>query len=263
MTSRATQAELLEQRIAENRHSQQIDLVAWIFERVRIQPSHQILELCCGTGGQTLRMLSSLGEDGRLVALDTSAAALETLTAKAGGEGSGKLTTVQASLDELSTALEQRAFRCPSFDLVFCAYGLYYSQNPKKTLDEAFAWLKPHGRIVVVGPYGPNNRQLFELVQASGVTLGEAVVFSSERFMPDTVIPWATLKFESVRVSTMVNPVRWATSEKVVNYWQNTTFYDAARKSAFEALLERHFAEHGQFINEKWVMMVEMQDARF
>jgi SAM-dependent methyltransferase len=262
MTSRATQAELLEQRIAENRHSQEVDLVAWIFERTRIEPSDQILELCCGTGGQTLRMLSSLGESGRLVALDTSAAALETLTGKASGEDSGKLTTVQASLDELSAALEERGFRRPSFDLVFCAYGLYYSQNPQKTLDQAFAWLRPHGRIVVVGPYGPNNKQLFELVQASGVTLGEAVVFSSERFMVETVIPWAALQFESVRVSTMVNPVRWATRERVLNYWQNTTFYDAARKPAFEALLEQHFAEHGQFVNEKWVMMVEMQDER-
>jgi SAM-dependent methyltransferase len=262
MTSRATQAELLEQRIAENRQSQEIDLVAWIFERARIEPSDQILELCCGTGGQTLRMLSSLGESGRLVALDTSAAALETLTGKASGEASRKLTTVQAGLDELSSALELSGFRGPSFDLVFCAYGVYYSRSPQETLDEAFAWLKPHGRIVVVGPYGPNNKQLFEMVQASGVTLGEAVLFSSQRFMLETVIPWATLRFESVRINTMVNPVRWATPERVLNYWQNTTFYDAARKPAFEALLERHFAERGQFVNEKWVMMVEMQDAR-
>ena len=262
MTSRATQAELLEQRIAENRYSQEVDLVHWIFERARIEPSDQILELCCGTGGQTLRMLSSLGESGRLVALDTSAAALETLTGRTGGEGSRKLTTLQASLDELSPALEKRGFRRPSFDLAFCAYGLYYSQNPQKTLDEAFAWLRPQGRIVVVGPYGPNNKQLFELVQASGVTLGEAVLFSSQRFMLEMVIPWAALRFESVRVNTMVNPVRWATAERVLNYWQNTTFYDAARKTAFERLLERHIAEYGQFVNEKWVMMVEMQDAR-
>src|SRR6266850_2750874 len=260
MTSRATEAELLEQRIAENRQSQEVDLVAWIFERARIDPSDHVLELCCGTGGQTLTMLKSLGDRGRLLALDTSAAALETLTGRALSAGS-KLSTVKASLDELSPALEDSGFKRPGFDLIFCAYGLYYSQDPRKTMDEAFAWLKPQGRIVIVGPYGPNNRQLFDMVQASGVTLGEAVVFSSQRFMLETVIPWATLNFKSVRISTMVNPVRWATQERVLNYWQNTTFYDAARKAAFEALLERHFADHGQFVNEKWVMMVEMQDA--
>jgi ubiquinone/menaquinone biosynthesis C-methylase UbiE len=260
MTNRATQAELLEQRIRENRASQEVDLAAWIFERVRVEPNDQVLELCCGTGGQTLRILSSLGERGRVVALDLSASALATLTGKVSGTDSGKLTTIEASLDEL--ALERSGFRPPCFDLVFCAYGLYYSQDPKKTLDEALAWLKPGGRIVVAGPYGPNNQALFDLVEASGVAIGGAVTFSSQRFMVETVIPWAALRFESVRVSTMVNPIRWATPESVLNYWQNTTFYDPARQPAFEALLQRHFAEHGQFVNEKWVMMVEMRDAR-
>ena len=143
MTSRATQAEFLEQRIAENRQAQEVDLVAWIFERARIEPSDQILELCCGTGGQTLRMLSSLGESGRVVGLDTSAAALETLSSKATGEARGKLRTMQAGLDELTPALERSGFGRSNFDLIFCAYGLYYSQNPRRTLDEAFAWLKP------------------------------------------------------------------------------------------------------------------------
>ena len=36
--SRATQSELLEQRIAENASSQQVDLATWIFDRVRVQP---------------------------------------------------------------------------------------------------------------------------------------------------------------------------------------------------------------------------------
>jgi len=42
----------------------------------------------------------------------------------------------------------------------------------------------------------------------------------------------------------------------------HTTVYDTAKKPAFEALLRRHFAEHGEFVNGKRVMMVEMQDAR-
>ena len=262
MTSRATQAELLEQRIAENRRSQDVDLVTWIFDRARVEPSDRILELCCGTGGQTLPMLSLLGESGRVVALDASAAALETLTAKASGQAAGKLTTLQAGLDDLTPALERSGFKDPDFDLLFCAYGLYYSKDPRQTLDDALAWMNPRGRMVIVGPYGPNNGQLFEMVQASGVTLSEAVVSSSSKFMLETVIPWATLHFEAVRVSTMVNPVRWATPERVLNYWQNTTFYDAGKKPAFAALLQAHFAAHGEFVNEKWVMMVEMLDAR-
>ena len=261
MTNRAIQTELLEQRIAENRASQEVDLVRWIFERILVQESDQVLELCCGTGGQTLRMLRTLGERGRVHALDVSGDALSALAERAAANGS-KLVAVQANLDDLSGPLERSGLGRPRFDLIFCAYGLYYSSDARKTLDEAFSWLKKDGRIVVVGPFGPNNWQLFDLVRASGVTIPDPVVSSSERFMTEVVVPWAAVKFQSTRISTMVNPVRWSTPERVLNYWQNTTFYSAEHRPEFERRLAQHFAEHGEFVNEKWVMMVEMTDAR-
>jgi ubiquinone/menaquinone biosynthesis C-methylase UbiE len=259
--SRATQAELLEQRIAENRAAQEVDLVRWIFERVQLGESDQVLELCSGTGGQTLQMLNILGERGRLYALDISRDALSTLEQRAAA-GKFKPVAMQASLDDFSGTLQAAGLERAAFDLIFCAYGLYYSRNASKALDEAFAWLKKNGRIVVVGPFGPNNAPLFDLVRASGVTIPEAVVSSSERFMTEVVVPWAAVKFQTVRVNTMVNPVRWPTPERVVNYWQNTTFYSADHRIEFERRLARHFALHGEFVNEKWVMMVEMADAR-
>ena len=260
--SRATQAGLLDQRITENRLSQTIDLAEWIFERVRINPSDQILEMCCGTGGQTIPMLSRLGTAGTLFALDVSGEALQTLTSKVGVGDRNKLITLQGGLDELPSTLERSGRERPAFDLIFCAYGLYYSQDSEKTLNDVYAWMKPGGRIVVVGPFGPNNKPLFDLLEAGGVKFSDAVTSSSGPFMTQTVVPWAALQFESVRVSTMVNLVRWPNAERVLNYWQNTTFYDEQRRGAVEALLERHFSEHEEFVNEKWVMMVEMQDAR-
>lgn len=260
MTNRAAQAELLEQRIAENRASQEVDLVRWIFERVPVQESDQVLELCCGTGGQTLRMLSTLGNRGQLYALDISNDALNTLAERAAGDRS-KLIAVPANLDDFSSALQSSGLERPRFDLIFCAYGLYYSSDGRKTLNEAFTWLKKDGRIVVVGPFGPNNWQLFDLVRACGVRIPEPVVSSSERFMTEVVVPWAVVKFRSTRISTMVNPVRWPTLERVLNYWQNTTFYSADHRPEFERRLAQHFAERGEFVNEKWVMMAEMSDA--
>jgi SAM-dependent methyltransferase len=260
LMSRATQSELLEQRIAENAAAQEIDLPTWIFERVQVSAGDQVLELCCGTGGQTLPMLDRVGDSGRVVAVDISKAALDTLASKAGAR-SNRLTCVETSLENLSSALTQQEIHS-GFDLAFCAYGLYYSSDVLRTLREAKAKLNPGGRIVVAGPFGPNNKQLFDLVRASGVTIAEPVVFSSEAFMLKTVVPWGAENFASVAVHTMVNPVRWATPERVLNYWQNTTFYDSARRADFERLLHAHFTEHSQFVNQKWVMLVEMSHAR-
>jgi ubiquinone/menaquinone biosynthesis C-methylase UbiE len=261
MSNRAIQTELLEQRIAENRASQGVDLVRWIFDRMQLRESDQVLELCCGTGGQTLPMLSALGARGRLHAIDISRDALNTLADRAAGEKS-RLVTLQANLDDFSGALQSSGLERPSFDLIFCAYGLYYSSDAANTLDQAFSWLKENGRIVVVGPYGPNNWQLFDLVRASGVTIPDPVISSSERFMTEVVVPWAAVKFESTQIHTMVNPVRWSTPERVLNYWQNTTFYSADHRPEFETRLAEYFAKHGEFVNEKWVMMVEMTNAR-
>jgi ubiquinone/menaquinone biosynthesis C-methylase UbiE len=247
--------------MAENTASQEIDLVTWIFERMPIRPQDRVLELCCGTGGQTLKFLDLLGESGRIVALDVSRDALDTLASKS-GRNSQKLVLVEAGLDNFSPALRNAHLHPPAFDLVFCAYGLYYSTDARRTLDQARSWLKPEGRMVVVGPFGPNNRPLFDLVRASGATIPEAVVSSSERFMSETVLPWGGQNFESVSAHTMTNRVRWSTPERVLNYWQNTTFYDPKKRATFEALLRSHFAEHGEFVNPKWVMMVEMTHAR-
>jgi len=259
--SRATQSELLEQRIAENTSSQQIDLATWIFDRVRVRPGDQVLELCCGTGGQTLPLLDRVGDSGHVVALDVSAAALETLASKAKAVDK-RLTCVEGRLEDFSSSLRQAGVQRNGFDLIFCAYGLYYSPDAQRTLLDARSRLKPEGRIVVVGPFGPNNKPLFDLLRASGVTIAEPVVFSSELFMLQTVLPWAAQNFTSTSVHTMVNPVRWTTPERVLNYWQNTTFYDTDRRSEFERLVRLHFSEHPVFVNEKWVMLAEMSDVR-
>lgn len=259
--SRATQSELLEQRIAENRLSQEVDLTKWIFERLSLNASDQVLELCCGTGGQTLEMLRIVGEDGRVYAIDISRDALQTLTTRAGAEGR-KLVTIEGNLEDVSGALTKCKLAQPAFDLVFCAYGLYYSKDPVKTLEELASWLKRNGRLAVVGPFGPNNGPLFKLLRASGVEIPEAVMFSSDRFMTQVVLPWSAVRFQTVRVHTMVNPVRWQSAERALNYWANTTFYSAEHRPEVERRLRDHFEGHADFVNEKWVMMVEMMDAR-
>jgi SAM-dependent methyltransferase len=262
IVSRATQVELLEQRIAENSSSQEIDLATWIFEQVRVPPGDQVLELCCGTGGQTLALLDRVGDAGQVVALDISRQALDTLRAKAGANREGRLTLVEANLDGFSSSLRAEQWQPGSFDVVFCAYGLYYGTDAQQVLEEARSWLKSDGRIIVVGPFGPNNHTLFDLVRASGAVIAEPVIFSSEHFLPQTVLPWGARNFASISIRTMVNPVRWTTPERVMNYWQNTTFYDAEKRAAFDRLLRTHFAKDGVFVNEKWVMLLEMSRGR-
>src|SRR6266568_3596417 len=107
MSSRAVQAEFLEQRIAENTASQEIDLGSWIFDRLHVRPPDHILELCCGTGAQSLRFMELLGNSGTLAAVDVSTDSLKALAAKLPARASGRLRLIQADIDDLSGSLEK------------------------------------------------------------------------------------------------------------------------------------------------------------
>lgn len=255
----ATQAQALEQRRASNAAAQEIDLGSWIFEHLSVPAGSRVLELCCGTGAQTAPLAQRTGGRGHVVALDVSRAALDIVAAKV---GTTHVTLVESGLDELPRALESAGLQRPYFDLVFCAYGLYYSSDTTQTLDQVRGWLNDAGRCVVIGPYGPNNRPLYEILAAAGVVIPPVVRHSSESYMLREVMPWATEKFSVLRIHTLLNRVHWDSPEQVLEYWKNTTFYDADRLCAVSEALNAHFARLPRLTNEKWIMMVEMADAR-
>jgi ubiquinone/menaquinone biosynthesis C-methylase UbiE len=251
---------LLDQRIVENLRGQQIDLTQWIFERLEVRAGWQVLELCCGTGAQTLRLLDLMGDSGQVTALDASGEALEKLRDKVDPARRRRLTTVAAQMEEFPRALARLSLRPPTFDLIFCAYGLYYSNAPQETLAEALKWLKPGGRIAVIGPYRANNGPLFGILGDVGVEIPPLVRHTSQDFMEVAVIPWAIGHFRKIIVHTLVNPVVWDKPESLITYWKNSTFYDEAKLSQVERRVAAYFRTSPHFINEKWVMMVEMNN---
>ena len=252
--ARAASSDCLTQRIAENSAGQQTDLVEWIFERVPIPENADILELCCGTGAQTIRLAETRGS---VTAIDVSGKALETMLARLSPDQRERVKGVEASLDAVSEALPASAF-----DLIFCAYGLYYSSDPVRTLDTVRQWLRPGGEIVVVGPFGPNNGALFEILERCGVAIPAYVKYTSQDFMTAAVLPWAGCHFETTQMHTLMNPVLWDSAEKILNYWQNSTFYAEDLRAAVEQALADFFRREKTFVNEKWIMLARMTDAR-
>ena len=255
---RAIDASLLDERILKNVQHQRVDLVQWIFDRINVRPGNCILELCSGTGNQTLKLLDLIGENGKVVAVDISESALKKLKDKVGTDAERRLITLQLSIDHLKGALEKMKSIDENFDLIFCAYGLYYSERPEDILGEMLHWLASDGRIVIVGPFGPNNGPLFNFLERSGVKIPDYVRYTSQDFMEKVVLPFATRNFTKTNVYTLVNPVVWESQEDVFQYWKNSTFFDEEKKEIIKERLERFIIKNNEFINEKWVMMVEM-----
>ncbi|MBM4293811.1 MAG: methyltransferase domain-containing protein [Deltaproteobacteria bacterium] len=255
--SLARSSDRLDKRITENFKGQQIDFIKWIFERLDVPSGSVVLEIACGTGYQTLPLLELVGENGHVFALDVSKDAIEKLKNKIGIDLRVRLTAIESKMEKINTSLERNNIRPPAFDLIFCSYGLYYSENPQETLDNALNWLRPGGKIVIIGPYRFNNRPLFNLLSEVGVDIPPFVMYTSKDFMEAIVIPWAIRCFNKIKIHTMVNYVQWDNPESLIEYWKNTTFYDGSKLQKLQDLISEYFAREKIFTNEKWVMMIE------
>jgi ubiquinone/menaquinone biosynthesis C-methylase UbiE len=257
---RSIRAECLEGRIQENTAAQTTDFNAWVFDRIPVKQGDRVLELCCGTGAQTVHFLRRTGKTGRVVALDIAKESLQVLQSKVPEEERASLTLIESDLDLFDQSLTSHGFPQGWFDMIFCSYGLYYSKDASHVLARAKLWLKPGGSLVIVGPFGPNNEPLYRLLTGCGVVISDYIRFTSQDFMHKVVIPVGALHFNSLTIRTLVNTIVWNSAEHVYTYWKNTTFYDEGKKELVQAQLDRHFAAAGTFINEKWVMLVIMHN---
>lgn len=258
---RAKATDCLQARIDANVGGQQLDLTQWIFESLTVRPGSRVLELCCGTGAQSCAILDLVGPDGHLVALDASAEAVASVREKCKPEHQGRLTALQGELDNIPAALASAGVQ-GEFDLIFCAYGLYYSSDASATLDVCLKMLRPGGAIAVVGPHGRNNWPLYQLLENAGVTIPPVVYEGSASFMRDVVVKWAEASVLKVDIRMVDNAVTWKSGDRVLDYWRNSTFYEASREAAVSAMLEQHFSTHGSFTNVKCIMLAIMTHAR-
>ena len=259
---KATESSALKTRIAKNEQAQELDFIGWIFRHLDIDPGDTVLELCCGTGAQTVEFLDRVGEDGHVVAVDVSAESLSTLESEVDADERSRLTTVESDVMELESALEAAGWGETQFDVVFCAYGLYYADDPVSVLETVVETLTTDGYVTVVGPFGPNNGPWFSLLTGAGVELPEFVRYSSSTFMTETVVPWAAENFERLEVETAVNHIERTSPDELFDYWRNSTYFDADRADAVRELLEEYFEDADRLVNQKWIMHLTMKDPR-
>ncbi len=249
-------ADKLAQRISRNRGAQSLDFNRWIFSQFPVAEGSRVLELCCGTGSQSCIIHRSLKSGGELFLLDASAEALAAVRAKIGEE---RITYLCCGLDDIDG---QDQLAQGSFDLIFCSYGLYYAQNQDRLLRLLTGLLTPGGRMVVVGPYGANNRELFDLLENSGVRLRKAVTFSSGQYMEEIVLPWAETHFSQINIRTTSNVQRWKSVRDLMAYWENTTFYDPQRARDVGLAMDGAFGSEGEFTVTKHIMLIDMKNKK-
>jgi len=246
----------LEKRIKCNEENQSLDLVAWIFDKLKIEADSTILELCCGTGKQTSEFLKIIGDNGRLLAIDISKESIKEIEQNIMPGEQFSSCAVVGKMETFPQIAKEKGFN--HFDLSFCAYGLYYSNNPIETLNDLKKMSIKSSKIVIVGPYGENNFNLFDFLEKLGVKIPAFVKHSSQKFMTDVVFPWALENSNKVTTYTAKNEIIWKKSEDLLNYWMNSTFFDEKLIDKVQDAVIDYFNTNNEFLVAKHIMMIEI-----
>jgi ubiquinone/menaquinone biosynthesis C-methylase UbiE len=112
-----------------------------LIEMADVQPEDAVLDIACGTGLVSFKILDIPGYHGRIVGTDISDKMVELASTRINLKFDGRVQFQQMDAEELN--LENN-----SFDLAICALGLMYMPDPGKALEEMRRVLKPGGRAV-------------------------------------------------------------------------------------------------------------------
>jgi ubiquinone/menaquinone biosynthesis C-methylase UbiE len=221
----------LENRILSQKN-QQIDLNKWIFNNLEVNPEDDVLELCCGIGSQTKYFARKI-KQGSLDCVDVNLESIEKIKASINNE---KVEFFTSEIDDTDNYTNK------SYDIIFCAYGFYYSKSPERLHATLKGCLRENGRFVIVGPVLGNNFPLYDIVRNIGCIIPDAVVDASENFML-RFLELFLKNYKDVKVKRIVNRIEYSSHDQLLKYWKNTTFYCAGKEDEFLLASKEMFPE--------------------
>jgi ubiquinone/menaquinone biosynthesis C-methylase UbiE len=131
-----------------------------LVEMARLQRGDQVLDVACGTGLVSFRVLEVVGDGGRVLGTDISDKMVDMARAVASERGEGRAHFEQMDAEELRLEDGQ-------FDVALCALGLMYMPDPRRALEEMRRVLRARGRAVAA-VWGQRDRcgwaDIFDIV---------------------------------------------------------------------------------------------------
>ncbi len=110
-----------------------------MLDMAALRPRERVLDVACGTGLVSFRIVDVVGKDGAVVGTDISGEMVEAACRLAAERKIGNVRFERCDAEELCLDDEP-------FDAALCGLGLMYVPNPVKALKEMGRLLKPGGR---------------------------------------------------------------------------------------------------------------------
>jgi len=115
--------------------------LALLLACLRLAGGENVLEIGCGTGAVTIPLAKSVGERGRVVAVDISEPMLNAARQRVQESGMGNVTLLSGDAQVL-------AFERAAFDIATSRMGVMFFSDPVAAFRNIGSSLKPDGRLV-------------------------------------------------------------------------------------------------------------------
>ena len=175
----------LDNRINIHKQYGQKDMTKWIINYIARKKNLKILDLACGDGSQTLKILGHLKRKKikvKILATDSNKKLINVAKKK------NKNPDIEYKIINFDKILN---IKDNHFDVGLCLFGIYYAKNINKTLKEIKKKIIKDGKIILVGPLRDNKIDFNQILEkAANKKLPKLV--GSSRF--DSVIYNSTKK---------------------------------------------------------------------
>ena len=127
----------LNNRLSAHANYAKFEINEWIIPKLEIKEDDQVLDIACGNGKQLIPISETINKNGSITGLDISKDLLDEIKSKINGSynlnNSNTIILKQGNMEEI-----ENIFNNKRFDLIYCCFGLYYSKDYKKTINDIY-----------------------------------------------------------------------------------------------------------------------------
>lgn len=239
----ATSSASLAARLASNERYGGVDFQGWLLDHLEVAPGMDVLDVGCGGGAQTLRLLERVGAGGSVSALDISPESVAQLRR---ASPATNLQVETADMAQLARVVAEH-FRHKRYDLAQSTYALYYAADPVAVLDAMRRALKPAGRLAVCVPNDPHG--LVELVKRFRPV--PDAVESCGRFGPEVLEPYFRRHCVTVDIHLLRNDLTIPGADEVIRFLRNSSYFDPSIEAHVRDAVDAEIARTGRFRYQK------------